>query len=177
MIKRYIIGLVIIASFIVPLSTKAFSYSGLKWPSNGTTVDSSDASWPWAWISPLANSMSTWNNAGSAFRFSVGSGHKFTVGTTNLGAIATTHYAAYGSTLTTADTVFNKNLSFSTTGEYNKYDVQNIATHELGHWLQLLDLYQSSDTLKTMYAGTYQGELIKRTLETDDKNGIKYIYP
>ena len=176
MIKRYIIGLAIITSFLLPFTSRAYIYSGYRWATNGTTVDSGDLSWPWAWISPLAASMSTWNNAGSAFSFSVGNGHKFTVGTTNPSSVATTFYYVSGSNLVNANTVFNQNFSFSTTGEYNKYDVRSIATHELGHWLQLSDLYGSGDSLKTMYGYVDVGETIKRSLETDDINGIQYIY-
>jgi len=40
----------------------------------------------------------------------------------------------------------------------------------------LNDLYGGSDSEKTMYGYANTGETKKRSLETDDKNGIKYIY-
>jgi len=91
--------------------------------------------------------------------------------------LATTYYSYSGSTLTDCDTVFNTYYSWSTSGQAGYYDVQNIATHELGHWLQLNDLYGGGDTEKTMYGYSATGETKKRTLESDDLSGINYIYP
>ena len=48
-----------------------------------------------------------------------------------------------------------------------------MATHELGHSLQL---YHSSKSDATMFKGMSKGEIKKRSLHTDDKDGIKYIY-
>lgn len=68
---------------------------------------------------------------------------------------------------------FNKNLVWSTSGESGKFDVQNIATHEFGHWLCL---GHSSDTEATMYKNAAAGETKRRTLNTDDIQGIRSIY-
>jgi hypothetical protein len=174
--KSFILGILSII-LLIPLTTNAYTYNGYKWSANGTTVDSGDASWPWSWTSPLAAAMNTWNGTASPFTFSVGNGHKFKVGTPLPGAVATTYLATGGSTINDAMTIFNQSLNFSTTGEANKYDIQNIATHELGHWLSLGDLSGAGDTLKTMYHQSNLGETLKRTLETDDINGINYIYP
>lgn len=76
------------------------------------------------------------------------------------------------------DIKFNtKYFQFSTDGSTDKYDVQNVATHELGHVLELLDLYGRSDREKTMYGGTKPGETKKRDLHQDDIDGITYLYP
>jgi hypothetical protein len=56
-------------------------------------------------------------------------------------------------------------------------DVQNIATHELGHSLQLVDLYKSCNSDLTMFGYAGYGETEKRTLESSDEDGIRYIYP
>ena len=50
-------------------------------------------------------------------------------------------------------------------------------THEFGHALGLLDLYGGSDSEKTMYGYAYPGETKKRTLHSDDINGVQTIYP
>lgn len=55
-------------------------------------------------------------------------------------------------------------------------DVQNIMTHEAGHWLQLNDLYSSSAIEQTMYGYVGDRELKKRSLETGDLAGVKKIY-
>ncbi|OGC45701.1 hypothetical protein A2V49_01775 [candidate division WWE3 bacterium RBG_19FT_COMBO_34_6] len=54
--------------------------------------------------------------------------------------------------ITESDIYFNGvNYSWTTTGQTGRYDVQNIATHELGHALNLQDLYGNTDGEKTLY--------------------------
>lgn len=176
-----IIGGMFVVSFIalmMPILTQAYSYAGIKWGGTSVGVDVSDASWPSSWISPLAGGMSAWNGASSPFTFtSSASGHKFTRSNVGAGALAVTTVSYSGSTITDADTNFNLYYSWSTSGDGCCYDVQNVATHELGHWLMLNDLYGGGDTEKTMYYSASVGETKKRTLDADDINGINYIYP
>ena len=75
------------------------------------------------------------------------------------------------------DIKFNTDYAFKTDGSADAYDVQNIATHELGHSLALADLYDSADSDKTMYGYAAKGETKKRTLTQDDMDGITYLYP
>lgn len=56
-------------------------------------------------------------------------------------------------------------------------DVQNIMTHEAGHWLQLNDLYGSVAAEQTLCGISSDRELKKRSLESGDLAGIKIIYP
>jgi hypothetical protein len=157
---------------------QAYSYAGIKWGGTSVGVDVSDASWPSSWISSLASGMSAWNGASSPFTFnSSSSGHKFTRSNMGTGALAITTTTSSGSTVTDSDTNFNLYYSWSTSGDGCCYDVQNVATHELGHWLVLNDLYGGGDTEKTMYYSASAGETKKRTLDADDTNGINYIYP
>lgn len=161
-----------------PALVHAYSYSGNKWAGNTVSVDVSDASWPSDWISPLASAMSAWNGATSPFTLSSGiSGHKFTRSNMGAGALALTTDTFSGSTIVDADTNFNTYYGWSTTGAAGLYDVQSVAAHELGHWLRLLDLSGGGDTEKTMYYSIATGETKKRTLESDDLNGINAIYP
>jgi len=53
-------------------------------------------------------------------------------------------------------------------------DLQNIATHELGHGAGLNDIYYCK--LETMYGYSYYGELIKRDLYIGDIAGIQKLY-
>jgi len=55
-------------------------------------------------------------------------------------------------------------------------DVQNIMTHEAGHWLQLNDLYSSTAIEQTMYGYASDRELKKRSLESGDLAGVQKIY-
>jgi hypothetical protein len=76
-----------------------------------------------------------------------------------------------------ADIRLNSSQPWSTSGDADAYDVQNIVTHELGHTLVLLDLYGKGDSESTLYGLAEKGETKKRTLEADDTNGIKALYP
>lgn len=55
-------------------------------------------------------------------------------------------------------------------------DLQNIATHELGHGVGLDDLYDSACSAETMYGYSDYGETSKRTLEDGDIAGIRELY-
>lgn len=55
-------------------------------------------------------------------------------------------------------------------------DLQNIATHEIGHGAGLDDIYDSSCSEVTMYGYSDYGEVKKRTLEPPDITGIQELY-
>jgi len=55
-------------------------------------------------------------------------------------------------------------------------DLQNIATHELGHSAGMDDLYNTSCNLETMYGYSTEGEIIKRDLYKGDIAGIQVLY-
>jgi hypothetical protein len=159
---------------IMPFTTYAYVYSGQKW--SGTTVSVEVSSWPGGWISELAGGMSSWNAASSPFTFNSGaSGHEFRTAALGGGQplAVTARTPLTGNPITDMDTTFNTSYTWSTTGSPTAYDVESAAAHELGHWLRLL---HSSDTDATMYATMPVGETKKRTLETDDLNGINFIY-
>ncbi|MFQ5799884.1 MAG: matrixin family metalloprotease [Bacteroidota bacterium] len=56
------------------------------------------------------------------------------------------------------------------------FDLRNIATHEAGHSLVLLDLYEDKYSEMTMYGYTTLGETKKRSIEWGDSNGIHKLY-
>lgn len=58
----------------------------------------------------------------------------------------------------------------------NVMDLQNIATHELGHGVGLADVYDSACSSVTMYGFSDYGEIIKRTLESPDISGLQKLY-
>ena len=55
-----------------------------------------------------------------------------------------------------------------------RVDIQNTATHELGH---VLGLDHTPDPNATMYAEAPPGDTSKRTLAPDDVNGLCFVYP
>jgi len=91
-------------------------------------------------------------------------------------AVAWTWYYSTTGEIVETDIRFDNAESWSTTGEPGKFDVQNIATHEFGHWILLKDLYSSEDKEETMYGYASPGEIKKRTLYVGDMAGIRIVY-
>jgi len=96
------------------------------------------------------------------------------------GVIAVTYFWYYPSTgeLVDVDTMFDTDYTWSISddGIAGTMDLQNIATHEFGHWLVLDDLYNRPTRTQTMYGYSTYGETIKRTLESGDIAGLEAIY-
>jgi hypothetical protein len=74
------------------------------------------------------------------------------------------------------DIVFDTDYKWSTTGASDAMDLQNIATHEIGHGAGLGDVYQDAAYKETMYGYSIWGETSKRDLYTGDKQGITKLY-
>ena len=55
-------------------------------------------------------------------------------------------------------------------------DLQNIATHEIGHGVGLADLYDTVCIDETMYGYSTEGDLKKRDLNSGDITGIQSLY-
>jgi hypothetical protein len=93
-------------------------------------------------------------------------------------------YSRISGEVVEADTVFNKRLPwaiFASSPECQSspdaYDLQNIATHEFGHWIGLDDLYNDVDKDLTMYGFGAGGEVKKRTLGAGDVRGKNELAP
>ncbi|MCG2769925.1 MAG: M4 family metallopeptidase [Anaerolineae bacterium] len=185
--------------------TVTYSYGGGKWPAGGYPQPMSEQ----YFVNPNTGDIpgtdelyavlaaaATWNAAGANFQFRYDKTIDMTGAADDeanviswvnydTGSIATNYAWADVSDLhriTGFDIVFNDfSFAWDTDGSALKMDVQNTATHELGHSLMLLDLYGDDDSDKTMYGriGTWSsivGETKQRTLESDDIAGIRYIY-
>lgn len=101
----------------------------------------------------------------------------------NPGAIAVTYiWGIFGGPtfqrkLVEWDQVYDDvDFSWSMTGEPNKMDFENIATHELGHSVGMGDLYNSNCSEQTMYGYADYGETNKRDLNAGDIAGINLLY-
>ena len=99
----------------------------------------------------------------------------------NTYSLATTSYwVDLNGIIIECDIRFNDiSYDWSTSGHPSsgQFDVQSVAVHEFGHWLNLLDLYGDNDTTKVMYGINNGGlEGVKRSLTLDDIAGIQYIY-
>ena len=161
--------------------------SGYAWSAGSTTYRWITTTIPSSWNTSIQNAANTWNNVTpSSFIFTYDSqlsNNKITKGAVanNSNIAETTVYPASSppNTLLVANTVFNQNKSFTTAlpPPVNTYIVQNVMTHEFGHWIFLADQYSSSCSEVTMYGTMDFAETKKQSLETPDKNGINYQYP
>ncbi len=94
----------------------------------------------------------------------------------NVIAITTVWWSPRGRQIVEFDMVFNDYWFWGNADSGTCMDVQNIATHEMGHAVGLADLYTDSCNEVTMYGYSDVNETIKRTLEQPDIDGLTSIY-
>jgi len=97
-------------------------------------------------------------------------------GAYRVGVIAVTYIWYSGNEIVETDTKMNTYYKWSLSGEPGKMDVQNIMTHEFGHWCGLNDLYANKDYWLTMYGYANYGETYKQTLGLGDILGLQAVY-
>ncbi|MEM3629581.1 MAG: hypothetical protein QXE06_09485 [Candidatus Bathyarchaeia archaeon] len=138
-------------------------------------------------VAAITASANAWDNETSAAVFSyqgittksAGKRDNYNVvawGLYRAGVIAVTYIWYVGDTILETDTRLNTLYKWSLTGEAGKMDVQNIMTHEFGHWCGLDDLYNDKDYWLTMYGYASYGETYKRTLGLGDILGLQTVY-
>lgn len=90
----------------------------------------------------------------------------------SLAAVTFRYYSTSDGHLLDADVVFNgERYAWSIGGA--GYDIENSATHEVGHFS---GLGHSGDSEATMYSRTLAGETKKRSLSGDDLAGLDALY-
>ena len=171
-----------------------FGYGNVKWPGTHPYVsyeineNTADCTGEGTAVIAAANE---WNAACARYGFIYGGAttaadysqnyHNEIMWAATGGSVATSHQWFSNQTMVECDMVFEDALAWGTDGSAEKYDIQNVATHEFGHWLHLRDLYGNIgdgeyDVAKTMYGFTTTGEIIRRSLHADDASGILWIY-
>jgi len=169
--------------------TVTFGYDSKKWNATAVTYYINASGGPSGSSSAIQSAANTWSNAGSRFVFQYGgtatSGFGYdginVISFANLGSSTIIGQATYwfnsSGIIREADIQFNTQFPFSAdpTPTSNKMDLQTTALHELGHWLNILDLYGDNDSSKAMYGyGSYG--VVKRILNSGDQSGIRWIY-
>jgi len=97
-------------------------------------------------------------------------------GSSNVIAVTSVWYTRGSKQIVEFDILFNDYFNWGdAASNSNLMDLQNIATHELGHSVGLSDLYNTC-TQETMYGYSTEGDLIKRDLNTGDIAGLTKIY-
>lgn len=94
----------------------------------------------------------------------------------NVIAITSVWYSRTTKAIYEFDMLFNTNFSWSVSGTAGTMDLQNIATHEFGHAVGLLDIYNADYSGVTMYGYAATGETDKCTLEKPDITGLQLMY-
>ncbi|MEM4703213.1 MAG: matrixin family metalloprotease [Candidatus Pacearchaeota archaeon] len=95
----------------------------------------------------------------------------------NVIAITSYWYSRKTKTILEFDVLFNTRFTWGdATQNTSVMDLQNIATHELGHAVGMNDVYQTVCSEVTMYGYSSYGETKKRTLEQPDITGLQKMY-
>lgn len=95
----------------------------------------------------------------------------------NVIAVTSVWYTRVGKQIVEFDQLYNTGFVWGdAAADPSLMDLQNIATHELGHAVGLGDVYTSSCSAVTMYGYSSEGDLAKRTLEQPDVLGLQKMY-
>ncbi len=95
----------------------------------------------------------------------------------NVIAVTSVWYTRVGRQIVEFDMLFNTRFTWGdATINPAVMDLQNIATHELGHGVGLADIYSTTCSAVTMYGYSTEGETSKRTLEQPDIAGLQKMY-
>jgi hypothetical protein len=168
-------------------TSSCYIISALKWPTGSATFKIGP-SVPVIWTNSINAAASTWSNAGAAIRLSNSSTSvnelsyldlvgKYGSSYANTYAVATVWSNTYTNQITKASIEVNTRFQWSTTAQANMADVQNILTHEFGHWMRMADIYSPSTCGEaTMWGTAFLGETKKRTLDQADINGLISLY-
>ena len=90
-------------------------------------------------------------------------------------AITPVWYSTSSGAILDADVLFNgKGFQFTTSGVAGRFDIQDVAVHELGH---LLGLDHSGWAGASMYPYVSAGVLLQRSPSLDDVRGLREAYP
>lgn len=179
-----------------------YGLAGWSMPAEGLTWKLNSASLPGSVsvetaVPALNASFDTWSKADRNKKFSYAGatslqrpkfdGENIVMwGKLGSGTIAITYirYDTASKVVLDVDTVFNSHYPWHVfdsgsdcVASPNAYDVQDIATHEFGHWIGLDDLYDATDRDLTMYGYGAGGELKKRSLEIGDIDGTRVLAP
>lgn len=92
-------------------------------------------------------------------------------------AVASYWYNRVTKEIIECDILFNTDFTWGdASNDPSMMDLQNIGTHEIGHFFNLADIYDDGKNTLTMYGYAFEGEIQKRTLEPGDIAGIKAVF-
>lgn len=180
-----------------PKTETCYKLLGVKWntlPVNYIINPANNQALPEAFVtSALAASAETWDCATSAELFSdaysIDYAGQYGVQNfqnviafgdypdSNVIAVTSIWFTRVGKKIVEFDILFNTRFTWGDAAiNSGVMDLENIATHELGHGTGLGDIYSSGCSAVTMYGYSGYGETQKRTLEQPDITGLQKMY-
>jgi len=151
---------------------------GLEQAFIGTAVSSSAETWDGATNQELMNDVYSYGEVTYGvqdYENAITFGNYPTAGVI---AVTTVWYNPATKKIVEFDVMFDTDWTWGdATIDLTKMDLQNIATHELGHGVGLGDIYDTVCSAVTMYGYSDYGETQKRTLEEPDIKGLLTLYP
>lgn len=144
----------------------------------GSTVSTAAETWDSTTASELFNNVYSFDSSATYgvqnFVNAIAFGN---YGSNNVIAVTSIWYTRVGKRIVEFDMLFNTQYLWGdSTITPNVMDLQNIATHELGHSVGLNDIYSTSCTAVTMYGYSNYNDIAKRTLEQADIIGLQKMY-
>lgn len=180
-----------------PKAPTCYKLMGVKWKSlsvnyviNPTNPDNLSTEFV---TSTLSTSAETWDNATASELFndnySVDGNAQYGIqdfknaitfgnySDPNVIAVTSIWYTRVGKQIVEFDMLLDTDFTWGDASVNSSLmDLQNIATHELGHGVGLNDIYSSFCSEATMYGYSNYGDIIKRTLEPPDITGLQSMY-
>jgi hypothetical protein len=183
----FVLTLALVGTSALAFDTIDFNGEPARWPDARCTMyhDPAWSGYP-SFISELRAAMSPWTNvSGSNFVFRAGGASPSAAldhrsngnsdvffGDLSPNVYAITWVMQQGPTLFDRDVVFNTDWTWST-GSGAGVDFRSVAVHELGHVLGL----GHETTKPAVMQPYYDGSTPMHTLEFDDEEGCRFIYP
>lgn len=160
-------------------------FTNATWP-NGATVSYKITDTPTD-NSAINSAFQTWNNYLNSMSFAIGDDSSSDNEVTTSGQLSSSTLARATIWYTPSEIKqflieFNSNKTWGNLGstseecspEGSEFDVENVATHEVGHTIGLG--HPNNSDAHTMWGYATKGETLKRTLAKGDKNGANALY-
>ncbi|MBE0475920.1 MAG: cell wall-binding repeat-containing protein [Coriobacteriia bacterium] len=162
-----------------------FGFGGNRWPggrvayrvnANGpvpgtkAAVDAAAATW-----SAAGNLLMVNEGATSVTKPQAGDGNTVSWADLPAGVLGQASLRFYNGQMLETDFAFNRVFTSWGDGSPGTIDLQSVALHEMGHWIDLRDLYGANDAGKVM-RGVIGTGVRRRVLTADDAAGPRYAY-